>query len=191
MAKEENIIVPVAAGLALLLLFSGDDPKPPVYVPSPGSTAPTDFIKKYWNEALLSQSATTIPALTTITQAGLESGWGRSAPRFNFFGIKDSANDSWKGEYQILPTKEYVNGKLINTTGKFRAYGSAREGFADHGRFFLENPRYKYALPYVNDNIRFVQEIAKAGYATDPNYADKMINTMKIVVGVLQRHNLI
>lgn len=190
MSKEENIILPVVAGLGLLLLFSGPDLEPPPYHPPPVlPKTPTDFIRKYWEEALRSQQATTIPALFTITQAGFESGWGKSAPRFNFFGIKDSA--TWKGETQILPTREYINGRWVNTTATFRAYPDARSSFVDHGIFFIVNPRYKNALQFTNDNIKFARAISAAGYATDPNYADHLIDAMKIVVQVLQHYRLI
>ena len=190
MKKPEDIFLPVAAGIGILLLFSGPDPVPPPYHPPPGiPKTPTDFIRKYWDEALRSQQQTTIPALFTITQAGLESGWGKHAPRFNFFGIKDSA--SWKGDTQVLPTKEYINGQWINTTAVFRAYPDARSSFVDHGIFFIINPRYKSALQFTNDNIKFTRAISEAGYATDPQYADKLIDAMKIVVQVLQRYGMI
>lgn len=191
MAKEENIILPVAAGLGLLLIFSaGSDNKVPPAAPGPGSpTAPTDFIRKYWNDALISQQTTTIPALFTITQGGLESGWGKRAPQYNFFGIKDSA--AWQGATQLLWTHEYINGVYTAVQAKFRAYPSARAAFIDHGKFFIDNKRYHDALQYVNDNIKFARAIAAAGYATDPHYADKLIASMKIVVQVLQAHGMI
>lgn len=188
MAKEENIILPVVAGLGILLLFSGGDNQSPVIVPVPGTT-PTNFIKKYWGQALDSQRSTTIPALATITQAGLESGWGKFAPKHNYFGIK--ASQGWTGPTQLLDTTEYYNGQPVKIKALFRAYPSAAAGFADHGRFFLVNPRYKTALQYRDNNIQFVKEIAKAGYATDPKYADKMIQAMKLVVIILQNEGLI
>lgn len=188
MSKEENIILPALAGLGILLLFSHDS-KPPSDGPPQASTKPTDFIRKYWSESLLSQRITTIPALFTITQAGLESGWGKHAPRFNFFGIKVSA--TWKGETQILTTREYRNGQWVTITATFRAYPDARASFVDHGLFFIVNPRYKSALKFTNDNIKFARAISAAGYATDPNYADKLIDAMKIVVQVLQRYEMI
>lgn len=190
MAKEENIILPVAVGLGILLLFSRNGPEPLKNDPGPGSlTTPTDFIKKYWDEALFSQQATGIPALFTITQAGLESGWGRYAPKHNYFGVK--ASKGWEGATQILDTTEYYNGQYVKIKAAFRAYPSARAGFIDHGKFFLENPRYKPALPYRNDNLKFAKAITAAGYATDPQYEQKLIAAMKIVVQVLQRHGMI
>lgn len=190
MAKEERIILPIAAGIALLVMLSRNERRvlqvPPV--PKPTGNA-IDFIKKYWAEALESQRLTTIPALTTITQGGLESGWGKSAPKFNFFGIK--AGKSWKGPTQLLWTTEYIQGQPVKVQALFRAYPNAQASFADHGNFFLVNPRYNTALQYRNDNINFVKEIAKAGYATDPKYADKLITAMKIVVQVLQNHKMI
>lgn len=188
MAKEENIILPVLAGAALLVLFSNDTVKKPVRPPIPGKT-PTDFILQYWDEAAHSQKVTGIPAIVTITQGGLESAWGRSAPRNNFFGIK--ADSSWHGPTQFLDTTEYINGKLVHVKARFRAYSSALQGFIDHGDFFLLNKRYKTALLYTKDPVQFAKEIAKAGYATDPNYANKLIEAMKIAVRVLQRHKVI
>ena len=190
MKRPEDLILPVGIGLGLLFLFSGPDTEPPGYHPPPGiPKTPTDFIRKYWNEALKSQQATTIPALFTITQAGLESGWGRSAPRFNFFGIKDSA--AWKGDTQLLTTREYINGQWITVQDRFRAYPDARSAFVDHGIFFIVTPRYKSALQFTNDNIKFTRAISAAGYATDPDYADKLIDAMKIVVQVLQSYGMI
>lgn len=189
MSKEENIILPMLALGGVLLLLSADN-EPAVPVPVPGAPiTPTEFIRKYWLEAKDSQRITTIPALVTLAQGGLESAWGNKAPRYNFFGIK--ASSGWTGEIQILPTHEYINGVWTTTTAKFRAYNSAREGFVDHGRFFIDNSRYKNALKYVSDPIEFTKQIAAAGYATDPDYAKKVIDVMKIVVQVLQRYNLI
>lgn len=190
MAKEENIILPVAAGIGLLLLFSGGDRTPVYSVPRPGSKlTPTQFLKLYWNEAKASQAATTIPALFTITQAGLESNWGNSAPRYNFFGIKDSA--AWTGATQLLPTIEVLNGIPTHVLARFRAYPSARAGFIDHGRFFIDNKRYANALPYVNDPLIFAQKIAADGYATDPDYYNKIKTSMRLVVQLLQSNKLI
>ena len=190
MSKEENIILPVIALGGILLIFSQSNNAPPPATNIPGTAlTPTNFILKYWNEAKSSQAATTIPALVTITQAGLESGWGAHAPQFNFFGIKDSSG--WTGATQILPTTEYVNGVLTHTTAKFRAYPSAHAGFVDHGRFFIDNSRYKTALQYVDDPGEFIRQIALAGYATDPQYANKLINAANVVIQVLQSHKLI
>lgn len=195
MAKEENIILPAAGLLGLVILFSaGGDNKPPPYVPGPGTEiTPTQFIKRYWNDALYAQKVTTIPALVTITQGGIESGWGNHAPGNNFFGIK--AGSTWTGPRQLLDTTEYINGKLVHVKDYFRVYANARESFIDHGRFFVLNPRYKGALPFVRNDIEFVRHISlpliNPAYATDPNYADKLISAMKLVVKILQSNHLI
>lgn len=181
MAKEENIILPVAAGIGLLILLSDSGPGPGSPAPGPAGITPTIFIKKYWPEAVADYKRTGISPLFTITQAGLESGWGRSAPGYNFFGIH--ADSSWTGDTI-----------LRNDAGRptlFRAYPSARAGFTDHGMFFFKNPRYKYALPVRNDAVKFAKGIAAAGYAEDPRYAENLISAMKIVLGVLQRYNLV
>lgn len=189
MAKEENIILPVLTGVALLALFSSDNKNSSGSGPAPDNLTPTQFILRYWNEAKLSQAQTTVPALFTITQAGLESGWGKHAPQFNFFGIK--ASPGWTGATQLLDTTEYINNVLVHVKASFRAYPSARAAFIDHGNFFLVNQRYHAAMQQVNDIIKFTNAIAAAGYATDPNYASKLIASMKIVVQVLKVHKLI
>lgn len=191
MAKEENIILPVLALGGLLLLFSGNgSDSVPIVVPKPGTPyTPTDFIKRYWKEAQQSQTDTTIPALFTITQGGLESNWGNSAPGYNFFGIKSSS--AWKGATQLLWTTEVVNGKTVKVQQLFRAYPSARDGFKDHGIFFIVNPRYKEALKHVRDPLLFAKDVAAAGYATDPNYYDKLSASMKLVTKLLQSNGLI
>ncbi len=191
MAKEENIILPILALGGILLLFTGNGSNSvPVIVSPPGTPlTPTDFIKRYWKEAQLSQTTTTIPALFTITQAGLESSWGNHAPGNNFFGIK--ASQAWKGATQLLDTTEVENGKTVHIKALFRAYPNAHEGFIDHGRFFIDNSRYKTALKYVSDPLLFAKEVAAAGYATDPQYYDKISSAMKLVVKLLQSNKLI
>ena len=65
----------------------------------------------------------------------------------------------------------------------FRAYNSIAESFVDHGKFFLENGRYTAAMAATHDPRQFAIEINRAGYATDPSYASKLI-------GLMDRYNL-
>lgn len=150
---------------------------------------PTDFLKRYWSQAQSSQAATTIPALFTITQGGLESGWGNHAPGYNFFGIK--ASSAWKGATQLLDTTEVINGQTVKVKALFRAYPNAKESFIDHGRFFIDNSRYKTALKYTSDPVAFAREVAAAGYATDPNYFDKLDTSMRLVMKLLVSNKLV
>lgn len=132
---------------------------------------PKEFYNQYFPFAAQSETLTGVPALATLAQAALESAWGAHAPGFNFFGIKDT--DGINGNEQRLRTHEVIHGKTIAVQAEFRKYDTPAEGFADHGGFLKRNPRYANAFNF-KDPFQFLNEVAKAGYATDPNYAEKL-----------------
>lgn len=157
---------------------------------------PQLFVEKYLPHATKVETKTGISAVATLTQAALESAWGEVAPGYMFFGVKDT--DGVNGNEQLITTTEYTrtannpmpvqisttpilkNGvKMFKHKGKdyFRKYNTPEECFNDHAQFFIKNRRYKAALAVKHNYNRFFEEIAKAGYATDPNYA----NTLKAV----------
>lgn len=121
-----------------------------------------------------------IPAGFTIAQAALESAWGGSgltARANNLFGIK--AGKAWHGEVLELPTREVVNGSVwVTVNARWRKYATWADCLLDHADFFHVNLRYSKALEHPHDSVRFAEEVAAAGYATDPNYAKKIINLM-------------
>lgn len=141
---------------------------------------PQDFIAAISPAAVMSAKTTKIPASFTIAQAALESSWGARAPGMNLFGIK--ADPSWKGPVTSQVTHEVVNGKTITITAKFRAYSDWLGSISDHAQFLLTNPRYKPAFAYTSGTT-FAMAIAAAGYATDPNYATK-------IIAIIKAHNL-
>jgi len=117
-----------------------------------------------------------IPASITIAQAALESGWGARAPGNNLFGIK--ADRSWKGKTVDIPTHEYVAGKRVNLVDKFRAYASIDDCVADRAHFLKSMPRYRDCFREVTGEA-WGRALAKAGYATDPKYADSLSAVMR------------
>ncbi|MDE1139992.1 MAG: glycoside hydrolase family 73 protein [Paraburkholderia tropica] len=122
---------------------------------------------------------TNIPASFTVAQAALESGWAKSqlaVQYFNLFGVKASAG--WTGKTAVLPTTEYVDGKPITVNATWRVYPSWQASLLDHAQFLLTNPRYRPAFAYTC-GINFAQAVQAAGYATDPNYAAKIIAIIK------------
>jgi flagellar protein FlgJ len=160
-------------------------------VPQSGAAG---FVQQHTSAAQRAEAETGIPATFMVSQAALETGWGRKeirhgdgSPSFNLFGIK--AGGSWKGATAEVTTTEYVNGKAQKVVAKFRAYGSYAESFADYARLMKDSPRYqavvgdsvrKAALPESTRAAQFAQNLQRAGYATDPAYADKLtrvINT--------------
>ena len=113
-----------------------------------------------------------------LAQAALETGWGKSlAQGFNnLFGIK--ADSGWKGASARHSTLELVNGQLQRCHANFRAYPSIAASVQDYVSFLQSNPRYRQALAAGNNEQAFVQALSKAGYASDPHYADKLRQIM-------------
>lgn len=152
-----------------------------------------DFIDKLLPHAKTVSQSTGIPSHFMLAQAALESGWGKheirhadNSPSYNLFGIKAGAN--WKGDVVETVTTEYINGVPQKMVEKFRAYNSYAEGFNDYAKLLLDNPRYAKVLK-SNDAATFANGLQRAGYATDPLYADKLIRILNSEV--LQSRELI
>lgn len=161
-----------------------------------------DFIKKYKPVSLESERKTGISAIFILAQAGLESAWGKSPIGNNFFGIKvpkSIVSSTPKEKKQLLRTTEVLatpNEKdrfpevisiTKRTDGKylyivrdwFMKYDTPEECFTDHANFFFRNKRYAKALEVKADPYKFAEEVAKAGYATAPNYAESLKTLIK------------
>jgi uncharacterized protein YraI len=125
-----------------------------------------------------------VPASVTIAQAILESGWGRSGLSVtdkNYFGIKCQGTSFGKlaNGCHVYKTQECDKaGQCFTTTGSFRTYASMANSFRDHGNFLRVNSRYKPAFAYLKDPNKFIWQVWKAGYATDPNYYTKVTSLM-------------
>ena len=117
-----------------------------------------------------------LPSISAA-QAALESTWGESGLAIqgnNLFGIKGSYN----GQSIKFPTQEYVNGKWITIMADFRKYPSWNESIEDHGKFLTENSRYAN-LVGITDYRTVAQLLQQDGYATDPQYANKLISIIQ------------
>ena len=109
---------------------------------------------------------------TVLCQSAIESGYGQSllASKYNnYFGIK--AGSSWKGDFVLLPTKEFVNGAYITINAKFRRYSSFTASVSDYINFLKVNPRYANVFTKTSI-LGQLQALQSAGYATAPNYAN-------------------
>ncbi len=138
-----------------------------------------DFHAAVASHAEEASRATGIPAKFLIGQAALESGWGRheivaadGSRSHNMFGIK--ATGGWNGKVVEAMTTEYVNGVPQRRLEKFRAYESYADAFSDYASMLRNNPRYERVLATAQDANAFAQGLQRAGYATDPHYADKL-----------------
>lgn len=152
--------------------------KPNAEVKLPQQAA-AGFVQQHQAAAASAEQATGIPASFMIAQAAHETGWGRKeirhsdgTPAYNLFGIKAGSN--WNGPTADVVTTEYVNGQPRKMVQKFRAYSSYAESFADYAQLMKNNPRYEQVLAARNNAHGFAQGLQKAGYATDPAYAQKL-----------------
>ena len=144
-----------------------------------------EFVALHSDAAGRAEGASGIPAAFMVAQAAHETGWGKQAIRmadgsnsFNLFGIKAGAD--WKGPVATVTTTEYVDGKAKKMAQRFRAYSSYDESFADYARLMKTSPRYREVVASADSAKGFAMGLQRAGYATDPAYADKLgriINT--------------
>ena len=140
------------------------------------------FMDRHSASAQTAADATGIPARFLLAQAGLESGWGRREIRgadgtqsHNLFGIKAGRN--WNGPVVEAMTTEYVDGKAVKTVERFRAYDSPAASFRDYASLIASSPRYAQVRDR-KDEVGFAYGLQRAGYATDPQYADKLLRVM-------------
>jgi peptidoglycan hydrolase FlgJ len=148
-------------------------------------TSAGEFVSMHGDAAKRAEQATGIPAAFMVAQAAHETGWGKKQIRmadgsnsFNLFGIKATAD--WKGPVARITTTEYVDGQPRKMTQSFRAYSSYDASFADYARLMKTSPRYREVVANADDAKHFAQGLQRAGYATDPAYAEKLgrvINT--------------
>jgi len=160
-------------------------PGTPSTAPAKVSANQADFVRAHTEAARAAEAQTGIPASFMVAQAAHESGWGQrqilnadGTASNNLFGIKAGAN--WKGPIAEVTTTEYVDGQAKKVTAKFRSYASAADSFADYAQLMKTSPRYTGVLENSGSAQEFAQGLQRAGYATDPAYADKLtrvINT--------------
>lgn len=147
-------------------------------------TGPREFVQTLMPHAQHASEATGIPASFMMAQAALETGWGKrdirganGLPSHNLFGIKAGSN--WNGKTVDITTTEYVNGQPVKMVDRFRAYDSYAESFADYAKLLQSNPRYQQVLAQPQDAASFAGGLQRAGYATDPAYAQKLLSLIR------------
>jgi len=116
-----------------------------------------------------------------LAQAALETGWGQRISHdingessHNLFNIKADAR--WNGAQVQVPTIEYQDGIAVREVARFRAYDSFEASFKDYVNFIRSSPRYQEALSQGANEYAYSAALAQAGYATDPDYANKIMN---------------
>ena len=116
-----------------------------------------------------------------IAHAALESGWGAHLPTdargssFNLFGIKAGGESG--ADPVNAQTTEFVDGKATRLSQGFRRYESLPASLSDYSNLLSTNGRYAAVLNTGNDINAFAHGLQRGGYATDPDYANKLVAT--------------
>jgi len=140
---------------------------------------PAEFVNQVMPAIRRAAAALGVNPLGLLAQAALETGWGQRMPRtadgsssLNMFGIK--AGEEWTGARATADTVEFSNGVATPRRTAFRAYGSIEESVADFASLLKNSPRYRDALAAGGDTQAYIERLGKSGYATDPEYANKL-----------------
>lgn len=139
------------------------------------------YAKSIWPAIKASAASLDVPPVALLAQSALETGWGTSIPGNNLFGIKATAGQ----DSTVDPTHEDLGGVMQATTAAFAVYKSA-DAALSHYVSLIRNA-YKDAIgsPSV---VQYANALAQGGYATDANYAQKIIGIAQspIMQSVLQ-----
>ena len=152
----------------------------------PLSGRQAEFVRVHQDAARAAEAASGIPAAFTIAQAAHESAWGQreiknadGSASHNLFGVKAGAG--WTGATTEITTTEWVGGEPQKVTAKFRSYASYADAFRDYAQLMKTSPRYSSAVAAATaapasaaTGQGFASALQRAGYATDPGYADKL-----------------
>jgi peptidoglycan hydrolase FlgJ len=152
--------------------------------PSAQSTTVTgehaaQFVRSVMPTIQRAAQALGVNPLGMLAQAALETGWGQRMPRtadgspsLNLFGVK--AGDGWDGARAVAETVEVSGGVASQRRTAFRAYGSIEDSVNDFASLLTTSPRYREAIAAGGSAQGYVDSIAKSGYATDPDYGNKL-----------------
>ena len=153
---------------------------------------PKDFVTALIEPAQKVQKQLGVPFEVVIAQAALETGWGQKIIKDqdgdssnNLFNIK--ADSRWAGDKITKDTLEFEQGAMIKKSEPFRMYESLSDSVDDYINFLSTSERYQEALQDTGNVEHFLQGLQKAGYATDPQYADKILGTLKTVTNLLAK----
>lgn len=139
-----------------------------------------DFLNILGELARADMKKTKVLASLTIAQGILESGWGKSELALkanNLFGIK--ATTGWTGRVYSAETKECYDGATFTTiTAMFKAYDSRVGSIEDHSALFVNNNRYAKVVGETDYKVA-CRAVKDAGYATDPDYPNKLITLIE------------
>ncbi len=142
-----------------------------------------EFIKSLYCDARAVSRETGMSWELILAQAAQETGWGQKvlAGTYNIFNIKSSGG--WTGESKTFHVWEIVGGKKVWVDAPFRVYPDYGAALRDRVEFLKNNPRYARAGLFDSGTIGTLKgeagALQRAGYATDPEYADNLETVFK------------
>lgn len=140
------------------------------------ATNKTAFISSIMPAAIQYGQQIGVDPRIIVAQAAHESAWGRSAPGNNYFGIKSHG----KGGGQTFTTHEVINGQRVKINDSFRRFDSPSDSVAGYADFLKSNKRYQPMLAAQGLDAQ-IDALGRSGYATDPNYADRIRSIAKSI----------
>ncbi|MBR0913129.1 glycoside hydrolase family 73 protein [Bradyrhizobium japonicum] len=168
-ASANEAFAPILGGVAGPSVATA--PAAPAAAPTASASPGHDsFISSIAPAVAEAAAKTGIDPRIITAQAAIESGWGKSAPGNNLFGIKSHGMPGGN----TLPTTEMVNGQPVRTTDSFRAYASPTDSVSGYADFMLNNPRYKPVMGAQGLEAQ-AAALGQSGYATDPTYGQKVL----------------
>jgi flagellar protein FlgJ len=177
----DNEVLQTLPNQALEQMIRRAVPKAPAA--SPLSLNNGNFVARLSVPARVASQQSGIPHQLIVAQAALESGWGQreiptanGSPSYNLFGIK--AGSSWSGPVTEVTTTEFEQGAAKKVKAQFRVYGSYVEAIADYVKLLTNNPRYA-EVANARSPEQAAHALQKAGYATDPQYANKLVSVIQ------------
>ncbi|HEV7357558.1 MAG TPA: glucosaminidase domain-containing protein [Steroidobacteraceae bacterium] len=145
---------------------------------------PAEFVNRVMPSIRRAAQGLGVDPSGMLAQAALETGWGQRMPRnadgspsHNLFGIK--AGDEWSGARATADTMEVVNGVATPRRTSFRAYASVEESINDFANLLKNSPRYRDVIAAGRDVNAYVASLGKSGYATDPEYGNKLSQILR------------
>ncbi len=159
------------------------------------SSSPQDFVEKIIPLAKKAAEKIGVDHLLLIAQSALETGWGKhivtdekGENSFNLFNIKKGSD--WDKDTAQQNTVEYDQGVFTQEKAEFRMYSGVAESFDDYVDFVLGKDRYKRAVDNAGNSEQYIKELKDAGYATDPQYSEKVLSVYHRVKALAADHRI-
>lgn len=152
-------------------------------IKQPAFASQQDFVQQLLPLANKVAEEFNLDPKSMVAQAAVETGWGQymihskqGQNGHNLFGIK--ADQRWQGDRTLVNTLEYTDGQAKQHKAQFRAYGSFEDSMRDYAEFVSHSGRYSDAVESAQQPAEYFSRLQQAGYATDPNYADKVLGVL-------------